>query len=54
MNEQIKENQKDKNTNTIGEIIKKKDIETYKKLEKMAKERQIICIKSGLKNMKKL
>ncbi len=26
-------------TNTIGQIIKNKDIETYKKLEEMAKEK---------------
>lgn len=37
MNKEIKENKKDKNT--IGEIIKNKDIETYKRLEEMAKEK---------------
>ena len=37
MKEEIKENKKDKNT--IGEIIKNKNIETYKKLEEMAKEK---------------
>lgn len=32
---------KDKeSTNTIGQTIKNKDIETYKKLEQMAKEKE--------------
>lgn len=36
----MKEEIKEKNKNTIGEIIKSKDIETYKKLVQMAKGRQ--------------